>query len=201
MTGDEDHETGRRGNLLTLPLRLLLHWVIKAFVLLFLTFRSLLRPKAVRYGLAALLILGGMGWKATGGFMLGTPAGLQSSTASGQTISTPATNQLPPSPVVEKYLQAQAAFDGKGMWDLIGDEMKSSMQVNGNVSLQQLQQELDNAKQQGRRYSSAVYVGGVPMSGGQSVYFYVLKVDSPNGSAEVPYIYIVGSDGKIASIQ
>ncbi len=202
MTGDEDQGANRRGNLLTLPVRLLLHSTIKLFVLLYLEVRTLLRPKAVRYGLVALVVVVAVGLKMTGGTIFGMQApGLQAAGSQGGTMSVAASSQLPPSPTIEKYLQAQAAFDAKGMWDLIGDDMKSSMQASGDVSVQALQQELDNAKKQGRRYNSALYVGGVPISNGQNVYFYVLKVDSPSGSTDVPYIYVVGSDGKIASIQ
>ncbi len=201
-TQDEDQETSGRGSLITFPVRVLLHWVIKTFVVLFMGIRLALRPRAVRYGLVALLVVGAIGWKFTSGSVQGMPvAGAQSAGSSGATLSTLASNQLPPSPVVERYLQAQASFDGKTMWDLISNDMKNSMQANSGATLQQLQQQLDAAKQQGRRYTTATYVGGVPMSDGQNVYFYVLRVDAPTGSAEVPYIYIVGSDGKIASIQ
>lgn len=201
MAGDEDQETGRRGSLLTLPVRFLLHWIIKVVVLLFLGIRFLLRPRAVRYGLVLLLVVGTLGWNVAGGSILGAKSSaLQSADQSGATTSTQAANQLPPSPVVEKYLQAQASFNGKAMWELISDDMKSSMQAS-DASVQQLQAELDTAKKQGRRYNGATYVGGVPISQGRSVYFYVLSVDGPGGTNEVPYIYIVGSDGKIVSIQ
>jgi len=202
MTQADDRNTDSGRGSVPTPVRFVLHWVIKSVVLLLLGVRFLLRPRAVRYGLVALVAVAAIGWRTTGFSLNGLQAAaLPSGSPPASTISVPATNQLPPSPVVERYLQAQAAFDGKGMWDLISDEMKSSMQTSGNISLQQLQQELDSARQQGRRYSSAVYVGGVPMTDGQSVYFYVLKVDSPSGSTEVPYIYIVGPDNKIASIQ
>ncbi len=201
MTEDEDRETRRRGDPLLLPARFLLHWIIKALVLLFLGIRFLLRPRAVRYGLVALLVVGAIGWKTTGGTLQGLQApGTQPALGATAVLSEPPTTQLPPSPVVERYLQAQAAFDGKAMWNLIGDDMKNSLQAN-DATLQQLQQQLDSAKQQGRRYSGAIYVGGIPMDEGRNVYFYVLTVDTPAGSTQVPYIYVVGSDGKIVSIQ
>lgn len=200
MTADEGQERRRR-NPLTLPLRLILHWIIKAIVVIFLGIRRALRPKPVRYGLVLLAVLGAIGWNSLAPSMRATPAAnLQTTGQSVGVASTTASNQLPPSSVVERYLQAQAAFNGKAMWDLISDEMKASAQV-GDSSVQALQAELDAAKQQGRRYAGATYVGGIPLSQGRSVYFYVLLVDSPAGSAEVPYIYVVGSDGKIVSIQ
>ncbi|MGE5620846.1 MAG: hypothetical protein ACM3US_16480 [Sphingomonadaceae bacterium] len=200
MTADEDQ--GRHGrNPLTLPLRFLLHGLIKTVVLIFLGIRFVLRRRAVRYALLLLVALGAIAWNSLGTFTKGTPASaLQPSAQPGGLTSVTASNQLPPSPVVEQYLQAQASFDGRAMWDLISDEMKDSMQP-GESSIQQLQAELDTARRQGRRYLGATYVGGVPLSQGGSVYFYVLSVDGPGGSSEVPYIYVVGPDGKIVSIQ
>ncbi|MCL4532201.1 MAG: hypothetical protein M1582_03260 [Actinobacteria bacterium] len=201
MTEDEDRETTRRGSPLLLPVRLLLHWIIKTVVLLFLEIRTVLRPRAVRYGLVALLVVGAIGWKTTGGTIQGMQApGTQPALGATAVLSEPPTTQLPPSPVVERYLQAQTNFDGKTMWDLISDDMKNSMQAT-DATLQQLQQQLDAAKQQGRRYTRSIYVGGIPLGNGENVYFYVLQVDGPTGSTQVPYIYVVGTDGKIVSIQ
>jgi hypothetical protein len=39
------------------------------------------------------------------------------------------------------------------------------------------------------------------MSEGRKVYFYVLTVDTPRGTTDVPYIYVVDRNGKIESIQ
>lgn len=197
MTEADDQETRRNPNPVLTPVRLFLHLIIKAFVLVFLGIRLALRPKPVRFGLLALLVVGIIGWNVAAGSLQGSQisAGQQ-----GVAGSTPAGNQLPPSPAVERYLQAQADFNARGMWDLISDDLKNSTEFS-EASLPQLQAELDSARQQGRRYRGATYVGGVPMSQGRSVYFYVLTVDGPRGVTEVPYIYVVGPDGKIVSIQ
>ncbi len=199
MNESDGQETPRRRNPITWPVRFLLHWSIKLVILLFMGVAFVLRPKAVRYGLVALLLIGAVGWNFAAPALKIAPAAPAPQSAS---ISTaPASAQLPQPDVVQRYLQAQAAYNGKGMWDLLSDDMKSTIQQSSGATLDQLQSELDMAKQQGRRYTGATYVGGVPMSGGRSVYFYVVNVDTPSGSADVPYIYIVGSDGKIASIQ
>ncbi len=197
MIGDEEQEKPRKRNPLTLPMRYLLHLIIKAIVLLIMGIRWVLRPKPVRYGLLLILLAGAVGWNVAGSALRGPQTAAPPQAA---TVSQQAASQLPQSPVVEQYLQAQAAYDGKQMWELISDEMKSSMRAS-DVSLQQLQAELDSARQEGRRYRGATYVGGIPMSQGRQVYFYVLTVDTPAGSTEVPYIYVVGPDGKIVSIQ
>ncbi len=68
-------DVSRRRSPLLLPVRVLLRWVIKALVLLFLGVRFLLRPRAVRYSLLVLLVGGGVAWK-----LLGEPALLTGST-------------------------------------------------------------------------------------------------------------------------
>ena len=103
-------------------------------------------------------------------------------------------------PVVEQYLKAQASFDAGGMWNTIGEELKQQL-ASSNTDVQALQDELNKARDSGRRYSTPLYVGGVPMDSQSIAYFYVVPVDSPNGTTRVPYIYVVGSDGKIDAIQ
>ena len=102
--------------------------------------------------------------------------------------------------MVEEYLKAQANFDANGMWNDISDSLKQQL-ASSNTSVDQLQSELDSAKQSGRRYTSATYFGGTQIDSGSYAHFYVLTVDSPSGTIRVLYIYVVGQDGKIDSIQ
>ncbi len=197
MIEPEDQETPARHYPLLWPLRFLLRSIIKLFVLLFLGIRAVFRPRWVRYGALILVVAGGIGWNyASRSFHDQQVA----ASFAGDTVSTPATTLLPPAPAVEHYLKAQASFNAQGMWEVLGDDFKQQLQVN-NATPQQLQAQLDSAKQSGRRYSAATYVGGIPMSDSSSVYFYVLTVDTPNGTTQVPYIYVVDRGGKIASIQ
>jgi len=197
MSQPDERETPRGRNPLLSPLRSLLHQIIKAVVLVFLALRNAFRPKAVRYGVPALLVVAAAGWYALNTM---TQSSGPASAPAGGTVSVPASSLLPPSPTVEQYLKAQAAFDAKGMWSVISDELKVGVQ-DATAATQQLQTELDTARQQGRRYRGATYVGGIPMREGQNVYFYVLTVDGPDGTVDVPYIYVLGRDGKIVSIQ
>ncbi len=198
MNGTDDREIPRGRSFLLWPLRFLLHLLIKIVVLAVLGIRFVLRPKPVRFALVALAVAGIAAWNFFGG-MIQEPAQVAGARTSA-VVSTQAATQLSQPEVVERYLRAQANFDAEGMWDTIADSLKQQMSAS-NITPDQLQAELDAARQQGRRYRGATYVGGTPISGGQSVYFYILTVDTPRGTSDIPYIYIVGPDGKISSIQ
>ena len=191
------HNRPHSRNLLLLLFRSFLHWLIKSIVLVFLAIRKASSSKVARLGFLALLATCALGWY----LLNNTFKGGQSVSNGASIVSVQASQLLPPHPEVERYLKAQANYDAKGMWDAISQDLKTSMQQGSTSPVQELQTELDAAKQQGRVYRSAVYVGGVPTRDGMSVYFYVLTVDGPGGTVDVPYIYVLGRDGKIVSIQ
>ncbi len=198
MMLEDSMDRSRRRNPLLLPVRFLLYWGIKALVLLFLGIRFLFRPAMVRYGMMVVLVGGAVAWKT-----LGSPAFLpwSSSAAAGQGIvSTAVTTQLPPAPAVERYMKAQAQYDASGMWDTMSDQLKQRMTLANNTQVQ-IQKDLDTARQQQRRYTATTYIGGQTLSNGQSVYFYVLTMEGPNGTSQLPYTFTVGQDGKISNIQ
>ena len=186
------------------PVWFLFHWLVKLVVLVVLGVRAALRPRLVRYGLLVLIVVGVVGWRYFGASLPGLSAAPLA--VSGQTGSATVDlghSTLPHSPVVDRYIQAEANYDAATMWSLLSDDMKNSIQVSGatGTGLQQLQTAVDTAKQQGRQYVGATYVGGIPLGGGDSVYFYVLLVWDPTGNGAIPYIYLVGPDSKIVSIQ
>ncbi len=196
MISETFPDRSRRRNPLLLPVRLLLYWIIKVLVLLFLGIRFLLRPWFVRYGLLILAVGGGIAWRTVG------PTYLPWSTASApqEMVSTAVTSELPQPAAPERYFKAQSIYDANGMWDTMNDQLKRRMAAANNAP-EQLQKALDNAKQQQRRYGSVTYVGGLALNNGQSSYFYVLTVDGPNGSSQLPYTFIVDGEGKISNIQ
>lgn len=207
MNEAEDQEVRPHRNPLLWPLRFLLHWIIKTIVIVFIGIRFVLRPKPIRYGVVAILALVVVTWSLAGPAFTGRGvalAGNASVTAqavdASSVASAPADKSVNQSPVVEDYLKAQANYDANGMWNLISDSLKQQL-ASSNTTITQLQQQLDSDKQSGRRYTSATYFGGTEIDTGTYAYFYVLTVDSPSGTTRVPYIYVVGQDGKIDSIQ
>lgn len=207
MNEAEDQEVRLHRNPLLWPLRFLLHWIIKTIVIIFIGISFVLRPKPIRYGLVAILAIGVIAWGLAGPALTGrgvalagnAPAQVPAAGAS-NLASTVADTSVPQSPVVEDYLRAQANYDANGMWNLIGDSLKQQL-ASSNTTVAQLQQELDSAKQSGRRYTTATYFGGTEIDTGTYAYFYVLTEEDPSGTTRVPYIYVVGQDGKIDSIQ
>ncbi len=213
MNQAEDQEVRPRRNPLLWPLRFLLHWIIKTAVVVFIGIRFVLRPKPIRYGLVAVLAIGVIAWGLAGPALTGrglaqarsapvtsAAATSDNSANSSSLASTAADKSVPPSPVVEAYLEAQANYDANGMWNHISDSLKQQLS-SSNTTVNQLQQELNSAKQSGRRYVAATYFGGTLIDTGTYAYFYVLTEQDPSGSTRVPYIYVVGQDGKIDSIQ
>ncbi len=197
MMPDESLDSMSRPNPLLMPIRLLLYWLVKGLVLLFLGARHILRPKAVRYTLLVLLVGCSVGWKAAG-----EPSILPWSQpqVEREAVSTTIADSLPQPEVVERYFKSQAEYDAAGLWETMNDTFKKRMTAANN-SLEQLQKELEIAEQQQRRYGEVDYVGGMPLTGGKSVYFYVLNVEAPTGASRLPYTFIVDAEGKIANIQ
>lgn len=205
MNGTDEVEAPRARNPLFAPVRLVLHTVIKVLVLVVLGVRFLLGQRLVRYGLPVLAVVGIVGWQLVGGLLPKSDAQPLVGVGSGQVGGLPIgqlEGGLPSSAVVERYLQAEAAYDGVTMWGLLGDNMKGSLEANGGIAnAQQLQAQMEVVKAQGRKTLGATYIGGKGLADGASVYFYVVKVGDGSTSVEVPYIYLLGPDGKIAAIQ
>jgi hypothetical protein len=188
--------------------RFTLHWLIKIPLVVGLGIRSLLSRRPIRYAAVVLVIAAAFGWQTYGSLLGGlrtnalTPSAqpAQQMTADGD-ISLAAADRLPPSPVVERYIQALADYDAGTMWTLMGEDLQAFMQENaGGLAQEQLQLGLENLKQRGGRYVGGTYVGGTPMDDGQTVYFYVLRIETPIGELQVPYTYTVGGDGKLTGI-
>ncbi len=201
MTAPAEHETPSRQPWAAAA-RFLLRWTIKMPVLAFLGARAQLRRRAVRLGLAATLLAVIVGWQLGEAFLHSYRDDLWGAPQTRGEIALSTAGSLPPSPVLERYLQALAAFDGETMWGMLSDELRESLQGTGASAIPaEYQAQLDTIRDRGGRYVEAVYVGGTPLADGDNVYFYVLKVATPTGKVEVPYIYVVDAGGKITSIQ
>ncbi len=200
MIAEAFQDRPRRRNPLLLPVRFLLYWAVKTLVLLFLGIRFLLRPRLVRFGLLILLVGGAIAWKVAGSPSLVPSSAAPASAARSNVVSTTPAIALVRPAAVEAYFKAQAAYDAKGMYDTMTDDLKRRMVTSGNTQ-DQLQKDLDSSRQEGRTFSQVDYVGGEALTGGKGAYFYVLTVQGPNGPSKLPYAFVLDPDGKISNIQ
>lgn len=117
----------------------------------------------------------------------------------------PATRQtavLPPAPAVQRFIRGQQTYDATLMWEALGEQLRTTGRERG-LSLQSLQNQVEQERQSGQRYVEYEYIGGVNLSDGKSMFFYVVQVESPqperNGT--ISYVFTVGTDGKIIHIE
>ena len=118
-------------------------------------------------------------------------------------VSEPFGQAIPASPAVEQYLKGQAAFDASPIWNAMSDSAKAAAQSSGQ-GVDTLQTQLDQLRQQGGQFGEVVYVGGYPMQDGGRFYFYVLSVRNagqPGQVQQVPFVFTVDRDGKIAKVE
>lgn len=102
----------------------------------------------------------------------------------------------------ENYFEGQSTFDSNLIWQSLSDELISRAEMNG-ATKDELQAQLDQAKELGRVVDTVSYIGGYNMEDGQSMQFYVAAVRS---STDTPpdyifYVFTLGLDGKIVSIE
>lgn len=107
----------------------------------------------------------------------------------------------PPLPVVE-YLSAQKNFDADAMWNTYSEQAKAANLAQGS-SLQTLRQTTQQLELQGLQYGDSHYIGGYQVQqGSHAYYFYVTKVEDPQGtSAEIYQIFITDGDGRVQRVE
>ena len=120
-------------------------------------------------------------------------------------VSVAVTNNSDNVPVasVENYLKGMSTFDANLVWSSFSDDAIRQMTSNG-LTLQSLQQSLDDQKQQGTRYQEIAYIGKYPLRDGSQYLFYVVSasgVDGTNNLSQVFFVFTVNPDGKIAKIE
>ncbi|MBI3978590.1 MAG: hypothetical protein HY331_10445 [Chloroflexi bacterium] len=114
--------------------------------------------------------------------------------------ASPASLGVPVAKAVENYVQGQVKGDATLMWAAMSDDLRRSFAERGG-SAQQLQRSIDQARESGRTFRDAQYVFGRQLSDGRAIFVYVLTAESPAGETrEIPYMFTLGPDGKIESI-
>lgn len=107
-----------------------------------------------------------------------------------------------PVPAVESYLKGMTTFNAKLMWDALNEDALRQMQSQGG-SLEQLQQKLNETKQNGISYDEIAYIGGYQRRDGIRYLFYVISrrgMRAPDDVEQVWFVFTVDPAGKIAKI-
>jgi len=162
--------------------------------------------------IAIVLVIGAVG------LVIGAPQAnrvLTNSVTASTTASTSSSSPVAPvqaqnqnvqnvtAPAVDDYLKGMTTFDANLMWRSLSPDAITQMTQQGNT-VQQLQQNLNQAKQAGARYESITYIGGFPLTDGEKYLFYVVSrrgFSGPGVLEQVYFVFTVGADGKIVQIQ
>jgi hypothetical protein len=161
-----------------------------------------LRP-IVGLGILVVVLLGG----AAGGFYwlsAGRMNPLDSasrSTDSTAPMAAGVTHQAPSS--TENYLKGNKEFNAELMWTALAPEAQERFRSRG-ATTQELQQQMDAARDQGTKLEDFSYIGGQQFQDGTSMHFYLVLTRGPQSRADptyIPYVFTLDRGGKIARVQ
>src|SRR5437870_1319112 len=71
------------------------------------------------------------------------------------------------------YFKGQEVYDAKLVWDSYSDKLIREAQRRG-ITIDETQRQFDRAKQVGNSIRQADYIGGYPISNGNSMHFYIV---------------------------
>jgi hypothetical protein len=112
----------------------------------------------------------------------------------------PRVTALSPAPAVEDFLRGQQTFDADLMWESFSPELRESLEGR-DITRDTLAERVENERLAGQRYSGFKYIGGVELENRRSMYFYVVDIASPQQEGTISFVFTVGSDGKIVSVE
>lgn len=158
----------------------------KTLLVLFLIGRGVLRYK-VSSALVGLLLVA----------LLWTS--LHQQTAPVAALAASNTSSVAPPPALQTYIKGQTSFDAALMWTAMSDQLQQAVVSQGG-SPEALQQNLEQARTQGRRFKDVTYLTGYRLDDGRAIFLYVLSMEADGDSRQVPYLFTVGKDGKIDRI-
>jgi hypothetical protein len=102
----------------------------------------------------------------------------------------------------ESYLRGNQNYDANLVWNSLDSDAQSRLGASGG-SRDDLQQQMDAAKQRGVQIAETSYIGGKSLPDGTSMQFYLVGIRQQT-SASVdyqPYMFTLDRDGKIAKVQ
>jgi hypothetical protein len=108
----------------------------------------------------------------------------------------------PAPPSTEDFLRGNRDYNADLVWNSLDSDAQSRLNSRGG-SRDDIQQQMDAAKQRGVQITEMSYIGGKSLPDGTSMQFYLVGVRQQSG-ANVdyqPYMFTLDRDGKIAKVQ
>jgi hypothetical protein len=102
----------------------------------------------------------------------------------------------------EDYMRGNRDYNADLMWQSLSNDAQSRLRDQGG-SPEDLQRQMDSAKQRGMRLEEVSYIGGKALPDGTSMQFYLVGIRQQTRSDidYQPYMFTLDRDGKIAKVQ
>ncbi len=102
----------------------------------------------------------------------------------------------------EDYLRGNQSYNADLVWNSLDADAQARLSAQGG-SRDDLQQQMDAAKQRGVQIAETSYIGGKSLPDGTSMQFYLVGVRQQAGANldYQPYMFTLDRDGKIAKVQ
>ena len=119
--------------------------------------------------------------------------------------SIPALSSLRPAtapPSTEDYLRGNRDYNADLVWASLNNDAQSRLRDQGG-SVEDLQKQMESAKQHGIKLEEVSYIGGKSLPDGTSIQFYLVGIRQQARSDidYQPYMFTLDKDGKIAKVQ
>jgi len=102
----------------------------------------------------------------------------------------------------EDYLRGNQTYNADLVWNSLDSDAQSRLSAQGG-SRDDLQQQMDAAKQRGMQIAETSYIGSKSLPDGTTMQFYLVGIRDQAGSNVdyQPYMFTLDRDGKIAKVQ
>ncbi|KAB8143336.1 hypothetical protein F8S13_09965 [Chloroflexia bacterium SDU3-3] len=132
------------------------------------------------------LLLGASGWMA---FQLWGP----------KTASAAALSSMPPSENVKNYIKGRTDFNAQLMWSSFSDDLQARRITKGETP-DIMQAKADQEEQLGIKFLDYIYIGGLTLDDGDTMYFYSTKLMIAGENVDIPSTFLTTPDGKLKAI-
>jgi hypothetical protein len=102
----------------------------------------------------------------------------------------------------EDYMRGNRDYNADLMWTSLNNDAQVKLRDQGG-SLEDLQKQMEAAKQHGVKLEEVAYIGGKSLPDGTSMQFYLVGIRQQARSDidYQPYMFTLDRDGKIAKVQ